>query len=87
MIKQRQQRPVVDPRLIQPILRTGGAYYLLVALLAAVVAAGLYVWIRQIRLGLAVTGMNTPVYWGLYITHFVFFIGVSRDRYELGTWF
>ena len=78
MIKQRQQRPVVDPRLIQPILRTGGAYYLLVALLAAVVAAGLYVWIRQIRLGLAVTGMNTPVYWGLYITNFVFFIGVSH---------
>ncbi|MFQ6016415.1 MAG: NrfD/PsrC family molybdoenzyme membrane anchor subunit, partial [Anaerolineae bacterium] len=27
---------------------------------------------------LGVTGMNTPVYWGIYITNFVFFIGISH---------
>ncbi|RME85391.1 MAG: hypothetical protein D6775_02945 [Caldilineae bacterium] len=74
---ERRNEPV-DPRLIQPILRTGAGYYLLAAFLSAVVAAGLYVWIRQLRLGLAVTGMNHPVYWGLYITNFVFFIGISH---------
>lgn len=71
-------RSPVDPRLIQPILRTGGAYYLVAALLAAVVTAGVYVWIGQLQTGLAVTGMNTPIYWGLYITNFVFFIGISH---------
>ncbi len=74
----RRNESSVDPRLIRPILHTGAGYYLLAAFLSAVVAAGLYVWIRQLRLGLAVTGMNHPVYWGLYITNFIFFIGISH---------
>ena len=28
--------------------------------------------------GLGVTGLNRPVFWGLYITNFVFFIGISH---------
>jgi len=32
----------------------------------------------QLRAGLSVTGMNRPVFWGLYITNFVFFIGISH---------
>ncbi len=73
-----RQRIPPDPRLTRPILQSGPAYYVTVALLSAVVAAGVYVWIRQLQTGLAVTGMNTPVYWGLYITNFVFFIGISH---------
>jgi molybdopterin-containing oxidoreductase family membrane subunit len=35
-------------------------------------------WLTQLRKGLVVTGLNVPVYWGLYITNFVFFIGISH---------
>ncbi|RMD84683.1 MAG: hypothetical protein D6808_06615, partial [Candidatus Dadabacteria bacterium] len=35
-------------------------------------------WIWQLKNGLGVTGMNRPVYWGVYITNFVFFIGISH---------
>ena len=51
---------------------------LVIAGLALVVAWGTFAWIWQIRYGLAVTGLNDRVSWGLYITNFVFFIGISH---------
>ena len=38
---------------------------------------GFYAWLYQLNYGLGVTGMNLPVFWGIYIVTFVFFIGVS----------
>ncbi len=35
-----------------------------------------YFW--QLRHGLSVTGLNVPVYWGLYIPNFIFYIGISH---------
>ncbi len=51
---------------------------LVVAGLAAVVAWGVFAWIHQVRSGLVVTGLRDRVSWGLYITNFVFFIGISH---------
>lgn len=47
-----------------------------VALLSVIVTA-LYYWVEQIQLGLGVTGLNRPVYWGVYMANFVFFISIS----------
>ncbi len=57
----------------------GGTGYRIVLLgLLAVAALGLYTLVfRQWRLGLGVTGMDTPAYWGLYIVNFAYFIGLS----------
>lgn len=49
----------------------------LIILLLAVIAFALCAWVYQLQNGLEVTGMNKPVFWGLYIITFVFFIGVS----------
>ena len=51
---------------------------LLVGGLSLIVLWGVYAWIHQVRNGLAVTGLNNRVSWGLYITNFVFFIGISH---------
>ncbi len=40
-------------------------------------AAGLGAWIYQLTKGLAVTHMRNPTMWGLYITLFMFFVGLS----------
>jgi len=53
-------------------------FWLVIAALAAVFAAGMAALVRQWVLGLGVTGMNRPIYWGIYITNFVFFIGISH---------
>lgn len=40
---------------------------------------GALTWLRQYILGLGVTGLNRPVYWGVYLTNFVFFIGLAHS--------
>jgi molybdopterin-containing oxidoreductase family membrane subunit len=47
------------------------------ALLAAGLAVGLGAWIYQLAHGLAVTNMRNPMMWGLYITLFMYFVGLS----------
>jgi len=66
---------------LAPLRRTGPGYYLLVLGLLVVVGIGLYAYSLQLRRGLAVTGMAptlNKIMWGLYITNFVFFIGISH---------
>ena len=46
-------------------------------ILGAFVVAGVVAWIYQLTNGLGVTGMNNGVSWGLYITCFMFFVGLS----------
>jgi molybdopterin-containing oxidoreductase family membrane subunit len=64
--------------LIRPLLRVGPTFWVLSAILLLVTFWGFYAWIGQLRTGLGVTGMNGRVAWGLYITNFVFFIGISH---------
>ena len=45
--------------------------------LGALTAAGVAAWIYQLAGGLGVTGMSNGTSWGLYITMFMFFVGLS----------
>ncbi len=67
-----------DEALFRPIFTTGKKFYLTVVILSAIVIWAAFVWIWQIWHGLGVTGLNRSVFWGVYITNFVFFIGVSH---------
>lgn len=71
----------VDPydreKLIDPLFRFSWRYGIVVITLALIVLWGVMLYVQQYQQGLAVTGMNRPVYWGLYMVNFVFFIGIS----------
>ncbi|OGP26850.1 MAG: hypothetical protein A2038_06325 [Deltaproteobacteria bacterium GWA2_57_13] len=67
-----------DAVLFDPILKTGKGFYLVALLLLAIALWGLYAYSLQLKYGLGVTGLNRPVFWGFYITNFVFFIGISH---------
>lgn len=67
-----------DEALLQPILATRSSFYYFALALLAVTSAGLIAWSIQLSQGLGTTGLNVPVYWGVYITNFVFFIGISH---------
>ena len=67
-----------DIAILQPILETGRGFYITTAILLAIVAWAGFVWALQLRRGLGLTGLNRPVMWGIYITNFVFFIGLSH---------
>jgi len=63
---------------LAPVTGTSRWYYLWVAFLLMVIAWGVYAYSRQLQDGLIVTGMRDRISWGLYITTFVFFIGISH---------
>ena len=63
---------------LRPLQRSGPGFWLLIAVLLSVIGVGVYAYITQLRIGLGVTGLNNRISWGIYITNFVFFIGVSH---------
>lgn len=65
--------------LLAPLTRTSRRFVLFMGLLLAVVVGGALAYARQLIDGLVVTGMNRPVYWGVYIVNFVFFIGLAHS--------
>ncbi len=52
--------------------------WLWIGSLAAVMLAGVFAYTWQCMNGLKVTGMREYIFWGVYMTNFVFFIGVSH---------
>lgn len=73
-----QFRSRLERTALAPMARAGKGYFLWVGFLAMVVALGVYAYSTQFREGLIVTGMRDRIQWGMYITLFVFFIGISH---------
>ncbi len=64
--------------ILTPVLTVGRDFRRWALALSLVVAWAAFAWIWQLTRGLGETGLGRPIYWGLYITNFVFFIGVSH---------
>ena len=64
--------------LLRPLLNTSWRFYLLVAFLGSIVLMGFGAWMYQVWYGFGVSGKRWPVFWGFYITNFVFWIGISH---------
>ena len=62
----------------RPTLVTTYRYWLWLGFLGVIVGNGVFQYTRQLREGLYVTDMRDRISWGLYITAFVFFIGISH---------
>ena len=67
-----------DAILFEPIRRTGKYFYLTFSILVAVILWAVWAYLSQYRYGLGITGLSRPIFWGVYITNFVFFIGISH---------
>ncbi len=68
----------LNQKMLGPMQKTGPMFWTAVVVLAAIFAWGLYAWGYQIYWGFGVSGINRPVYWGMYITTFVFWVGISH---------
>lgn len=71
-------RERLEAATVRPTLETSRRYWVLIAVLLGVIGVGLYAWTTQLNDGLIVTGMRDRIAWGLYISAFVFFIGISH---------
>ena len=68
----------VERELLETLEPLGVQGRLAIVALVAVIATGVLAYIWQLQEGLRVTGMRDYVSWGLYMTNFVFFIGISH---------
>jgi Ni/Fe-hydrogenase subunit HybB-like protein len=67
-------------RAVQQTLRPGGLkYWLWVLFCASMVALGIGFWTRQIYEGFGITGYGQPNDWAVYITNFVFWVGIAHS--------
>jgi len=57
----------------------GRKYYVGMAFVLAGLAFGAFCWGYQLRYGLGVTGYTPPIFWGTYITTFVFWVGIAHS--------
>lgn len=63
---------------MRPLQGVSARYLVILAFFVAIVLAGLFAWGWQVNHGIGVSGLRRPVFWGFYITNFVFWIGLSH---------
>jgi molybdopterin-containing oxidoreductase family membrane subunit len=68
----------INQDLLRPVARVSARFFLVVAILGLIVLAGFSAWGYQLYNGIGVAGIRRPVFWGFYITNFVFWIGISH---------
>ena len=56
-----------------------GTWYAIAGLLFLLMAGGIAAFAYMAVTGMGVTGLNRPVFWGVYIASFVFWIGLSHS--------
>lgn len=67
-------------RNVQRAMAPGGLkYWLWVAFCAFLTALGIAFWTNQVYKGLGVTGYGQPNDWAVYITNFVFWVGIAHS--------
>ncbi|MFN4182375.1 MAG: NrfD/PsrC family molybdoenzyme membrane anchor subunit [bacterium] len=67
-----------EKAILTPLISVPPGFWLGVGFFAMLLFAGIYAYLYQWRYGLGMTGLNRPIFWGVYITNFVFFIGISH---------
>ena len=68
----------INEDLLRPLSGISASYVIAFACLAAIVIAAACAFGWQVYAGLGVSGLRSPVFWGFYITNFVFWIGLSH---------
>ena len=69
----------IDADILRTMRPPGLAYFGALALVLAGLSFGAYAFSLQWRLGLGVAGYQHPIYWGVYITNFVFWVGIAHS--------
>jgi molybdopterin-containing oxidoreductase family membrane subunit len=68
----------VNTDMLRTLVRPKPAYYLLVIGFATALMLGVLSLAIQIDVGIGLSGISHPVGWGVYITNFVFWIGIGH---------
>lgn len=68
----------INRDILRSLEKPGLLYVAIVSMVVAGVIFGGYCWGYQLVKGMGVAGLNHPVGWGVYITDFVFWVGIGH---------
>jgi Ni/Fe-hydrogenase subunit HybB-like protein len=68
----------INEDLLRPLFRTSWRFFIAFVPLALLVLSAYGAFVYQMWRGIGVAGIRRPVFWGFYITNFVFWIGISH---------
>ncbi len=71
--------PALRVTMLEKALTGSRRWWTLLAVLAAVAAAGFATYLHQLSVGLGITGLSRDVPWGLYIAQLTFLVGVAAS--------
>ncbi len=69
----------VNRDVLKLLSKPGRAYKTVFALVLAVLAAGMFSFGALVYFGMGMAGLNNPVGWGVFITNFVFWVGIAHS--------
>ncbi|WP_224959002.1 quinol:electron acceptor oxidoreductase subunit ActD [Geomonas subterranea] len=69
----------INDDVLNAMEKPGYAFYLAVVSLAGLVGLAALCLMYQVQAGMGVTGLNRPVGWAVYITNFVFWVGIAHS--------
>ncbi len=65
--------------MLEKALSNNRRYWSWVAVLVMIIGVGAFFYLRQLQVGLGITGMSRDVSWGFYIAQFTFLVGVAAS--------
>ena len=68
----------INQDLLAPMEGVSLGYFVLIGITLLVVTAAALTWIYQIYIGLGIAGYTHPMFWGVYIVTFVFWVGIAH---------
>ena len=74
-----EYRNRLDEDIVAAMRNPGRLYWIALATSSSFVMLGMGLWGYQIITGLGVAGISHPVGWGVYITNFVFWVGIAHS--------
>ena len=68
----------VNDGILKALGKPHPSFYIALSLSLVFLVIGAVAWALQITYGMGLSGLNSPVYWGVYITNFVFWVGIGH---------
>jgi len=69
----------VNRDVLRLLEKPGRGYFTLLGVVLAVLAAAVFAFGSMVVLGIGLTGLTSPVGWGVFITTFVFWVGIAHS--------
>ena len=69
----------VEDTVLGGMLRPSTGYVVFILAMFGALGIGALCYVHQLRVAIGVAGINNPVHWGVYITNFVFWVGIAHS--------